>query len=177
MSLIKTENKASGRSPDIIVSFSFDENAVVAGRRGTGYASSINRRGDHGSFSPTDVHISLMAHGPAFKSGFIDTLPTANVDLAPTVARILNLSMPDVQGRVLEEALQGGPTVTGYTVSNKVYLSSKRAGLTIKLLPTDLEDNTVDPNLNTYSVELRTKVLTKGDMSLTYFDQAKALRE
>jgi hypothetical protein len=109
MSLIKTENKVRGRSPDIIVSFSFDENAVVAGHRGTGYASSINRRGDHGSFSPTDIHISLMAHGPSFKSDFFDTLPTANVDVAPTVARILNLSMPDVQGRVLEEALEGGP--------------------------------------------------------------------
>jgi hypothetical protein len=33
MSLINTENKVRGRSPDIIVSFSFDENAVVAGRR------------------------------------------------------------------------------------------------------------------------------------------------
>jgi arylsulfatase A-like enzyme len=176
MSLINTENSIPGRSPDIIVSFSFDEKAAVAGKPGISYASSVNRRGDHGSFSPVDTHISLMAYGPDFKSGFSNTLPTANVDLAPTIARILKLSMPDVQGRVLEEALQGGPTVTEYTVSNKIYLSSKRTGLTIKP-PTDLEDKTVDPNLNTYSVELRTKVLTKGDMSLTYFDQAKALRE
>jgi arylsulfatase A-like enzyme len=176
MSLINTENSIPGRSPDIIVSFSFDEKAVVAGKPGTSYASSVNRRGDHGSFSPVDTHISLMAYGPDFKSGFSNTLPTANVDLAPTIARILKLSMPDVQGRVLEEALQGGPAVTEYMVLNKIYRSSKRTGLTIKL-PTDLEGKTVAPNLSTYSVELRTKVLTKGDMSLTYFDQAKALRE
>jgi arylsulfatase A-like enzyme len=176
MSLINTENKVRGRSPDILVSFSFDENAVVAGRRGTGYASSINRRGDHGSFSPTDVHISLMAHGPAFKSGFFDTLPTANVDLAPTVARILNFSMPDVQGRVLEEALEGGPPATDYTVLSKTDRSSKKTGLKVKL-PSDLDSQTIDPDLSTYSVELRTKILTKGGTSFTYFDQARAVRE
>jgi len=176
MSLINTESKAAGRSPDIMVSFSFDENAVVAQRRGTGYASSINLRGDHGSFSPTDVRISLMAYGPDFKSGFSDPLPTANVDLAPTVARILNLGMPDVQGRVLEEALKGGPTVTDYVLSSKTYRSSKKAGLKIKL-PTDLDGQAVDPKLSTYSVELRTKILTKGGTSYTYFDQAIGVRE
>jgi arylsulfatase A-like enzyme len=176
MSLINTENKVRGRSPDIIVSFSFDENAAVAGRRGTGYASSINRRGDHGSFSPTDVHISLMAHGPHFKSGFFDTLPTANVDLAPTIARILNLSMPEVQGRTLEEAFDGGPFVTNYMVMSKTYRSSKKTGLKVKL-PTDLDSQAIDPNVSTYSAELRTKILTKGDRSFTYFDQARAVRE
>src|SRR5215475_11680019 len=75
----------------IIVSFSYDENVAVAGKSGISYASSVNRRGDHGSFSPTDVRISLMISGPDFKSGFNDTLPTANVDIAPTVARILDL--------------------------------------------------------------------------------------
>ena len=177
MSLINTENKVRGRSPDIIVSFSFDENAVVAGHRGTGYASSINRRGDHGSFSPTDIHISLMAHGPTFKSGFFDTLPTANVDVAPTVARILNLRMPDVQGRVLEEALEGGPPATDYTVLSKTDRSSKKTGLKVKL-PSDLDSQAIDPDLSTYSVELRTKTLTtKGGTSFTYFDQARAVRE
>ena len=176
MSLINTENKLGGRSPDIIVSFSFDENAVVAGRRGTGYASSVNRRGDHGSFSPIDVGISLLAHGPDFRSGFSDPLPTANVDLAPTVARILNLSMPDVQGRVLEEALKGGSPVTDYAVLTKTDRSSKKAGLKIKL-PTDLNGQSVDSKLSAYSVELRTKILTKGGTSFTYFDQARAVRE
>src|SRR5467141_4066429 len=94
MGLINTESPASGRGPDIIVSFSFDEHVAVAGRPGISYASSVNRRGDHGSFSRTDTHISMMAHGPDFKAGLYDTLPTANVDIAPTVARILMLNMP-----------------------------------------------------------------------------------
>jgi arylsulfatase A-like enzyme len=94
MSLINTESSVSGRAPDIIVSFNYDENLAVAGRSGISYASSVNRRGDHGSFSPTDMHISQLASGPDFKSAFYDSLPTANVDIAPTVARILQFDMP-----------------------------------------------------------------------------------
>ena len=176
MSLIKTENSGNGRAPDIIVSFSFDENVAVAGKSGVSYASSVNRRGDHGSFSPTDTHISLMASGPDFKSGLYDPLPTANVDIAPTVARILKFSMPAVQGRVLEEALQGGPPVGEYAVLNKTHRSSTKTGLTVKL-PTDLDGRSVDPTLTSYSVELKTKILTRGAASYTYFDQAKAVRE
>jgi arylsulfatase A-like enzyme len=176
MSLINTENPITGRGPDIIVSFTFDENVSVASGRGITYASSVNRRGDHGSFSRTDTHISMMAHGPDFKSGLHDTLPTANVDIAPTVARILTLSMLDVQGRVLAEALKGGPRVTKYTVLDKIYRSSRKTGLTMKL-PTDLDGRTIDPSLTTYSVELRTKTLTRGGKSYTYADQARAIRE
>jgi arylsulfatase A-like enzyme len=176
MSLIKTESGANGRAPDIIVSFAYDENVAVAGKSGVSYASSINRRGDHGSFSPTDTHISLMARGPDFKSGLHDPLPTANVDIAPTVAHILKFSMPDAQGRVLEEALHGGPPVGEYAVLNKTHRSSTRTGLTAKL-PTDLDGRSVDPDLSSYSVELKTKILTRGAASYTYFDQAKAVRE
>jgi arylsulfatase A-like enzyme len=176
MSLIKTGNSGNGRAPDIIVSFSYDENVAVAGKSGVSYASSINRRGDHGSFSPTDTHISLMASGPDFKSGLHDPLPTANVDVAPTVARILKFSMPDAQGRVLEEALRGGPPITEYAVVNKTHRSSIRGGLTVKLA-TDLDGLTVDPKLSSFSVELKTKIVTRGAASYTYFDQAKAVRE
>src|SRR5207247_1587958 len=153
-----------------------DENVAVAGRPGISYASSVNRRGDHGSFSRTDTHISLMAHGPDFKSGMYDTLPTANVDIAPTVARILGLNVPNAQGRVLEEALKDGPRVTEYAVLGKIYRSSEKSGLKMRL-PTDLDGRSVDPNLTTYSVELTTKVLTRGSPSYTYFDQARAIRE
>jgi arylsulfatase A-like enzyme len=174
MRLIKTEN--SDRAPDIIVSFSYDETTAVAGKSGVSYASSVNRRGDHGSFSPTDVHISLMARGPHFKLGLRDPLPSANVDIAPTVARILGFSMPDAQGRVLEEALEGGSALTDYVVFNKTYQSSRQTGLRMRL-PTDLDGRSVDPKLTTYSVELKTKFLTRGDATYTYFDQARAVRE
>ncbi|MFL6305081.1 MAG: alkaline phosphatase family protein [Candidatus Sulfotelmatobacter sp.] len=176
MSFINTEPSGNGRAPDIIVSFSYDENVAVAGKSGVSYASSVNRRGDHGSFSPTDTHISLMAIGPNFKSGLYDTLPTANVDIAPTVAHMLKFSMPSTQGRVLEEALRSGPPLTEYVVLNQTHRSSIRTGLTIKL-PTDLDRQALASNLSRYSVELKTKVLTRGSASHTYFDQARAIRE
>src|SRR5947209_3730468 len=137
MSLIKTESSGNGRAPDIIVSFNYDENVAVAGKSGVSYASSVNRRGDHGSFSPTDTHISLMASGPDFKSGFDDTLPTANVDIAPTIGRILQFTLPNAQGRVLEEALQGGVSLDEYAVLRMTHRSEVHTGLMMKL-PTDL---------------------------------------
>ena len=174
MSLIKTEN--SGRAPDIIVSFSYDETTAVAGKPGVSYASSVNRRGDHGSFSPTDVRISLMARGPHFKPGLRDPLPSANVDIAPTVARILGFSMPNAQGRVLEEALRDGPRITEYAVVNQTHRSSTKAGLSVKL-PTDLDGRGVNANVSAFSVELKTKTVTRNGASYTYFDQARAIRE
>jgi hypothetical protein len=176
MSLINTEPKVTGRAPDIIVSFNYDETIAVAGKPGISYASSVNRRGDHGSFSPTDTRISLLARGPDFKAGLYDTLPTANVDIAPTVAHILKLNMPDVQGRVLEEALQGGPPFTDFSVLRKARRSPIRTGLTVKL-PTDLDGGGVDPRFTTYAVELQTKVLSRGSRRYTYFDYARAIRE
>ena len=77
---------------------------------------------------------------------------------------------------MLEETLQGGPPVGEYAVLNKTHRSSTRTGLTAKL-PADLDGRSGDPNLSSYSVELKTKILTRGGASYTYFDQAKAVRE
>jgi hypothetical protein len=61
-------------------------------------------------------------------------------------------------------------------VANKTHRSSTRTGLTVKL-PTDLDGRAVDPKLTRYTVELKTKTLTGGGASYTYFDQARAVRE
>jgi arylsulfatase A-like enzyme len=176
MSLINTEPKVTGRAPDIMVSFNYDETVAVAGKPGISYASSVNRRGDHGSFSPTDTRISLLARGPDFKAGLYDTLPTANIDIAPTVAHILKLDMPEVQGRVLEEALQGGPPFTDFSVLRKAHRSSTRTGLTAKL-PTDLDGSGIDKRFTTFAVELQSKVLSRSGTRYTYFDYARSIRE
>jgi hypothetical protein len=44
-------------------------------------------------------------------------------------------------------------------------------------LPTDLDGRSVDPKLTRYSVELKTKFLSRGDATYTYFDEARAVRE
>ena len=84
--------------------------------------------------------------------------------------------MPAVDGRVLEEALRGGPPVSEYAVVNKTHRSTTKTALTMKL-PTDLDGRSIDPNLSSYAAELKTKILTRGAASYTYFDQAKAIRK
>ena len=67
-------------------------------------------QGDHGSLSKHEMRNTLIAGGPSFKSSIHVDSPTGNVDLAPTVLRILGLPGGEsMDGRVLEEALDGGP--------------------------------------------------------------------
>ncbi|MET0790808.1 MAG: alkaline phosphatase family protein [Polyangiaceae bacterium] len=102
--------RSSPPTPDLIVSFAWNEAALAGGGGGlpgTEYASAQRYRGMHGSFSPRDVHNTLIAQGPHFKIGSMDVLPSGNVDLAPTVAQLLGLPFQAPDGRVLHEALRG----------------------------------------------------------------------
>ena len=50
----------------------------------------------------------MAAIGPDFKAGFLDPTPVSNADLAPTVARILGLTLSSrgtLTGRVISEPL------------------------------------------------------------------------
>ncbi len=180
MPTVKLEN--AGRAPDIIASYDFDADAMVAGVPGIEYESmsSGNNRGMHGSFSPRDVHNTLIASGPDFKAAFADTLPTGNVDVAPTVAQILGLALPGANGRPLLEALaSGSAAISDYTATpSTVNPAAAATGLTFQL-PTDPTGATTDPALTvgSYSIDLKVKTLTKGTQSWTYFDSAKAVRQ
>ncbi len=68
-------------------------------------------QGMHGGFGRDQTFNNMAAMGPDFKVGFVDESPTGNIDIAPTLARILGLQMPSVgtvRGRVLEEAFPAG---------------------------------------------------------------------
>jgi arylsulfatase A-like enzyme len=63
-------------------------------------------QGIHSSLSPFDLHNTLIAAGPDFQKGWVDHLPSGNIDLAPTVLHILGVPSPErMDGRVLTEAL------------------------------------------------------------------------
>jgi arylsulfatase A-like enzyme len=178
LQMIRAQN-AADRNPDIIVSYDYDENAIVNGVRGTEYAGVLlnsSYRGMHGSFSPMDVHNTLIAYGPDFRERFKDTLPTGNVDLAPTVARILGLSLPSADGRPLLEALREGPPLSSYKVTQTVIHPNKAAtGLTIRLA-TDPDGKDVEATKTTYTFEVQTKTLAYDRKAYIYFDSAKAIR-
>jgi len=179
LNLIRVENTA-GRSPDIVVSYDYDTSAMVGGFKGTEYSGSLLNnpyRGMHGSFSPVDVHNTLIAYGPDFREGLKDTLPTGNVDVAPTVAGILGLSLPRADGRPLAEALRNGPAMSDYQVASRsLQPRASATGISVKL-PTDPSGRDVDPEKISYTIELQVKSLSYQGRTYTYFDSAKAIRQ
>lgn len=181
---IKTEGgsgSANTRNPDLMVSFDYDENAVTAasvGLPGTEYESFFNLRGMHGSFGPRDIHNSLFAMGPDFNPAYVDACPSGNVDVAPTAAQILGLSLPNADGRALLEAIKGsGKTCAASNFTIRTAASSTVTGLSI-LNPDDPAGASIDPARSSYQFTLTTKVLNAPDgKSYSYFDQAKAVRQ
>jgi arylsulfatase A-like enzyme len=179
LSAIQAEGaRGTPPTPDLIVSFAWDESAIAGGSTGlpgTEYASAQRYRGMHGSFSPRDVHNTLLAVGPHFKVGFSDTLPTGNVDLAPTIAVLLGLHFEAPDGRVLSEALVGRGL--DYSVE-----SDERHSDSVHLRRTCRPD---DPSClhpaapATYSITLHQRRLTVRDtkQSYTYFDRASVSRD
>jgi Type I phosphodiesterase / nucleotide pyrophosphatase len=69
-------------------------------------------QGMHGGFGRDSTFNNMAAAGPDFKQGFDDRLPVSNADITPTLAHVLGLQLPAtgrLRGRVLSEALAGGP--------------------------------------------------------------------
>lgn len=168
---VHLENAARG--PDIILSYAWDADAVIQGFRGTEYASMSNERGEHGSFSPIDVHNTLLANGPGFRNGFRDSLPSGNVDVAPTIAALLNLPLPRAQGRVLHEALTG--SLAQPLEAYRVQPSELRPAQAATGLTTQRIDGSTLP-ATSYSFVLQLKQLESDGKRWTYFDLAKPER-
>jgi len=104
------------RSGEILVSANWTAAANAAG-----YAGATTETGvaGHGSTSPYDVHNTLIAAGPDFREHATSSVPTGNVDIAPTVLRLLGLPIPpSMTGRVIEEALRSGPAPASVRVDH-----------------------------------------------------------
>ena len=74
-------------------------------------------QGMHGSFGRSNTFNFMAAYGPDFKKQFVDRAPISNADIQPTLAKILGLRVESngkLNGRILEEALIGGPASVPY---------------------------------------------------------------
>jgi arylsulfatase A-like enzyme len=95
-------------APDIVVSLRWTPEANEHGAPGkvdSDYSEYGPGQGMHASLSPFDMHNICFAAGPHFRKGYRDELPTGNIDIAPTVLALLNVSPPKtMSGRVLAEA-------------------------------------------------------------------------
>ena len=98
-------------APDVVFSFRWSAKANQWGTAGTMVGDAKRPGGGtHGTLGPTDIHNTLIAAGPDIRAGFKDTLPTGNIDVAPTILRLLGIAPPEARdGRVLAEALTFSP--------------------------------------------------------------------
>jgi len=100
----------SATAPDVIVSCRWSDTPNkfgVAGEVPSDIGKNVGQ-GTHSTFSPHDMNNTLVVSGPDFRTGWSDKLPTGNIDIAPTILRILGLEPPvPMDGRVLSEALRG----------------------------------------------------------------------
>jgi predicted AlkP superfamily pyrophosphatase or phosphodiesterase len=95
-------------APDIVMAFRWNDSKNQFGTPGMIDADWQRKAGEgtHASLSRFDMHNTLIAAGPDFRRGETDDLPTGNVDLAPTIVRILEIASPEqLDGRILAEAM------------------------------------------------------------------------
>ncbi len=112
------------RSGDILVSANWTDKANAAGFKGTTTQDGV---AGHGTSSPYDIHNTLIAAGPDFREGSTSDLPTANVDIAPTLLKLLGLApAPSMTGRVIEEGLRGSAPVPPKREDREVVATSDR---------------------------------------------------
>ena len=91
------------RMADILADVNWSDEKNAAGYAGTSYSKGV---AGHGSLSPYEVHIALLAAGPSFKQSFESNLPTSNVDLVPTILYLHKLKIPSTAtGRIMYEVL------------------------------------------------------------------------
>jgi len=127
------------RSPDLLVTFPWTSQANAFGVPGGDLAcvsgAATLYASDHGSMSPWNIRNTLLGWGPDFKRGVTVSAPAGNVDVAPTILAALGLDgEPGMDGRVLAEALAGGPEPEQVAVETRTYTvqtGSYRAALQV----------------------------------------------
>jgi arylsulfatase A-like enzyme len=116
-------------APDVVMAFRWNEEKNQFGipgmidadwQRGAG-------KGTHATLSRFDMHNMLIAAGPDFRRGKVTDLPSGNVDLAPTILRILGITAPrQLDGRVLSEAMVDiDPATPGLKPETKTIKAAK----------------------------------------------------
>ena len=140
---------ASPRAPDVVLSMHWSSDKSDRGAPGLQISNGTRERGagNHASLSRFDLHNTLVGAGPDLKKNFSDTMPTGNIDLAPTILWLFGVkSKTLMDGRVLSEALSVRARKTGEVKTEKLeaereigdsiwrqYLQVSRVGDTVYL--------------------------------------------
>jgi predicted AlkP superfamily pyrophosphatase or phosphodiesterase len=111
------------RAADILVDANWSDSSNAFGYKGMSSSAGV---AGHGSSSPYEIHIPLIASGPSFRKGYESDLPTSNVDITPTVLYLHQLKIPaNMDGRVMTELLnktktQSTPVARKETIETSV---------------------------------------------------------
>ncbi|OKH48923.1 hypothetical protein NIES2101_21565 [Calothrix sp. HK-06] len=121
LSSINLKGSAQTPTPSIVLNFrtfATDPNNPINSQVEIADSGLQQGQGMHGSFGRGDTYNNMLAIGPDFKRGYTDNAPVSNADVATTLANVLGFNIPsngDLTGRVLNEALVGGPDSISYT--------------------------------------------------------------
>ena len=108
----------------MLVTFPWSSARNAFGVRGTDMGDAASGvTSDHGSMSPWTIRSTLVASGPDFKRGVTLGVPAGNVDIAPTILALEGLDTTGVDGRVLREALAGGPDEEQVPVQTRLHVT------------------------------------------------------
>ena len=126
---------SQGRGADIILTFRWSSQKNEYGFPGMDCSSSSRPTGarsgvaaGHGSMSPWTVHNTMIAWGVDFKSSVRDFVPACSIDFTATILALNKISPDDkIQGRVLYEAMRGGPDQEKVITQTKVFQSGGAA--------------------------------------------------
>ena len=130
LELIHVANRE--RSPDLLFTFPWTSRRNAFGVSGTDLAN-VSAGGapyvsDHGSMSPWNVRNTFLAWGAGVKKGVTVGVPAGNVDATPTVLALLGIDgEPGLDGRVVTEALEGGPDPERVAVETRIHTAAAGA--------------------------------------------------
>jgi len=131
---------AGDLAPDILCALDWDDAMNEYGLEGRSAGLDRGILASHGGISSWEINNTLVLSGAGVKEGLSHQLPAGNVDLAPTLAELLGVGpLPEADGRVLAEVLDGGPHPREIKASREtVYadLGSKRQGIQISTVGT-----------------------------------------
>ena len=93
-------------------------------------------QGNHGGFTRANTRNFMAAIGPDFKKGYVDFAPISNADITPTLAHILGFDVKahakgTLDGRVMAEALKGGPATVKSTAMIRRSLQTGNGFVTV----------------------------------------------
>ena len=124
------------RGPDIVLTFPWNSSKNGFGIPGTDYTNLTQATGpmrgpvsNHGSMSPWDVRNTFIAWGIDFKRGSVVRVPASNVDITPTLLALKGINaVKGLEGRVLREALNGGPDEEQIPAETRTYTTETSDG-------------------------------------------------